>query len=276
MDASQLQSDIETLLDDPSDLKGRRGRIVDDVMEALDEGRLRVASPDGNGGWTTHVWIKQAILLFIRRREPEWLGDPDGSAPVFYDKLRVKRDYDRIGVRCAAGGIARYGSYIARGCILMPGFVNVGAYVDEGSMVDTWATVGSCAQIGKNVHLAGGVGIGGVLEPPQASPVIVEDGAFIGSRCIVVEGVRVRAGAVLGAGTVLTASTRIVDVRGPQPVTTRGDVPERAVVIPGSIPKEFPAGTYNVPCALIVGTRSASTDVKSSLNDVLREYEIVV
>ncbi len=276
MDASELQSEIEALLDDSSDLKGRRGRAADEVIEALDEGRLRVASPDGRGGWATHVWIKQAILLYIRRRDSEWLGDPNGSAPAFFDKMRVKRNYDRIGVRCAAGGIVRYGSYIARGCIVMPGFVNLGAYVDEGSMVDTWATVGSCAQIGKNVHLAGGVGIGGVLEPPQASPVIVEDGAFIGSRCIVVEGVRVRAGAVLGAGTVLTASTRIIDVRGAQPVTTRGEVPERAVVIPGSLPKEFPAGTYNVPCALIVATRSASTDVKTSLNDVLREHEIAV
>lgn len=276
MDASQLQSEVEALREDPSDLKGRRGRVVDDIVEALDEGRLRVASPDGQGGWTLHVWIKQALLLYIRRRASEWLGDPSGSAPAFYDKMRVKRNYDRIGVRCAAGGIARYGSYIAPGCILMPGFVNVGAYVGEGSMVDTWATVGSCAQIGKNVHLAGGVGIGGVLEPPQASPVIVEDGAFVGSRCIVVEGVRVRAGAVLGAGTVLTASTRIVDVRGPQAITTRGEVPERAVVIPGSIPKEFPAGTYNVPCALIIGTRSAATDAKTSLNDVLREHEIAL
>ena len=276
MDVSELQSEIEALLDDPSDLKGARGRAVDDVVAALDEGRLRVASPDANGNWTTHVWIKQAILLYIRRRETVWLGDPQGSAPAFYDRMQVKKNYDRIGVRCAAGGIARYGSFLARGCILMPGFVNVGAYVDEGTMVDTWATVGSCAQIGKNVHLAGGVGIGGVLEPPQASPVIVEDGAFIGSRCIVVEGVRVRAGAVLGAGTVITASTRIVDVRETQPVTTRGEIPPRAVVIPGSVPKEFPAGTYNVPCALIVGTRSASTDVKTSLNDVLRQYEIAI
>ena len=197
-------------------------------------------------------------------------------SPTYFDKVPTKRNYKKLGVRCVPGGIARYGSFLGRGAILMPGFVNIGAYVDEGSMVDTWATVGSCAQIGKNVHLAGGVGIGGVLEPAQASPVIVEDGAFIGSRCIVVEGVRIGAGAVLGAGTVITASTSIVDVRGNEPVITKGYVAPRSVVIPGTMPKIFPAGQYGVPVALVIGTRSESTDLKTSLNAALRDYEVAV
>jgi 2,3,4,5-tetrahydropyridine-2-carboxylate N-succinyltransferase len=197
-------------------------------------------------------------------------------SPTYYDKVPTKRNYKKLGVRCVPGGIARYGSFLGRGSILMPAFVNIGAYVDEGTMVDTWATVGSCAQIGKNVHLSGGVGIGGVLEPPQASPVIVEDGAFIGSRCIVVEGVRIGTGAVLGAGTVITASTSIVDVRGDDPVITKGYVEPRSVVIPGTMPKNFPAGPFGVPVALVIGTRSESTDMKTSLNAALRDFEVSV
>jgi len=199
-----------------------------------------------------------------------------GYTPSYYDKLPTKRNFKELGARCVPGGIARYGSYIGSGAILMPGFINIGAYVDDGTMVDTWATVGSCAQIGKNVHLSGGVGIGGVLEPAQASPVIVEDGAFIGSRCIVVEGVHIGKEAVLGAGVVITASTPIIDVRGSEPVTVKGEVAARCVVIPGTIRKEFPAGEYGVPCALIIGTRTESTDTKTSLNAALREYGVSV
>jgi 2,3,4,5-tetrahydropyridine-2-carboxylate N-succinyltransferase len=199
-----------------------------------------------------------------------------GGGPVYYDKIPTKRNYEQLGVRCVPPGVARYGSFLGRGAILMPGYVNIGAYVDEGTMVDTWATVGSCAQIGKNVHLSGGVGIGGVLEPPQAQPVIVEDGAFIGSRAIVVEGVFVGREAVLGAAVVLTASTPIVDVRGSAPVITRGRIAPRSVVIPGTMPKTFPAGTFGVPCALVIGTRTASTDRKTSLNAALRDFEVAV
>jgi 2,3,4,5-tetrahydropyridine-2-carboxylate N-succinyltransferase len=276
MNARELQEEIAALTIDPSDVKGKRGRVVDEIVAALDEGALRVASPDEAGLWTTHVWIKEAILLYFRRRDVAWMGDPRRDVLAYFDKLPVKRNFEQQGVRCVPGGVARFGSFLARGTILMPGFVNIGAYVDEGTMVDTWATVGSCAQIGKNVHLAGGVGIGGVLEPPQAAPVIVEDGAFIGSRCIVVEGVHVGKEAVLGAGTIVTASTRIIDVRGSEPIVTRGAIPSRAVVIPGSYPKVFPAGTYNAPCALVIGTRNESTDKKTSLNDVLREFEVAV
>ena len=255
-------------------MRGPAGRVVDEVLAALDTGDVRVAEPAGDD-WCVNAWVKQAILLYFQRRDSEWMGE-DRDALVYYDKLPVKRDYEARGVRCVPPGVARYGSFLGRGVILMPGFVNVGAYVDEGTMIDTWATVGSCAQIGRNVHLSGGVGIGGVLEPPQASPVIVEDGAFVGSRCIVVEGVRVEREAVLGAGVVLTASTPIVDVRGSSPVVMRGRVPSRAVVIPGMQPKTFPAGEYATPCALIVGTRDASTDRKTSLNAVLRDYELAV
>jgi 2,3,4,5-tetrahydropyridine-2-carboxylate N-succinyltransferase len=275
MNRDELRNGIEALTRGEGDVRGRDGRVVDRVMEALDDGELRVAEPAGDD-WVTNVWVKQAILLYFQRRESGWMGNRDDDALVFYDKLPVKRNYKKLGVRCVPPGVARYGSFLGRGVILMPGFVNVGAYVDEGSMIDTWATVGSCAQIGKNVHLSGGVGIGGVLEPPQAAPVIVEDGAFVGSRCIVVEGVRVAREAVLGAGVILTASTPIVDVRESRPVVTRGLVPSRAVVIPGMQPKTFPAGEFGTPCALIVGTRDASTDRKTSLNAVLREYEIAV
>jgi len=284
MNVSALQERIEALVADPSGVRGKKGRAVDEVIEALDEGALRVAELDGES-WITHAWVKHAILLYFARMDSEHVG-PDCAqrnaarcrefSPTYYDKVPTKRNYKQLGVRCVPGGIARYGSFLGRGAILMPGFVNIGAYVDEGSMVDTWATVGSCAQIGKNVHLAGGVGIGGVLEPAQASPVIVEDGAFIGSRCIVVEGVRIGTGAVLGAGVVITGSTSIVDVRGSEPRVTRGYVEPNSVVIPGTMPKSFPAGEYGVPVALVIGTRSESTDMKTSLNAALRDYEVAV
>ena len=285
MNVSELEERIEAIDADRSLVRGKKGKAIDEVIAALDEGELRVASFDGEN-WITHAWIKKAILLYFGRMDNVLVGvrasmksdatDARESVPSYFDKVPTKRNYKKLGVRCVPGGIARYGSFLGRGAILMPGFVNIGAYVDEGSMVDTWATVGSCAQIGKNVHLAGGVGIGGVLEPPQASPVIVEDGAFIGSRCIVVEGVRIGKGAVLGAGTVITGSTSIVDVRGDEPVITKGYVPPNAVVIPGTMPKNFPAGPFGVPVALMIGTRSESTDLKTSLNAALRDFEVAV
>jgi 2,3,4,5-tetrahydropyridine-2,6-dicarboxylate N-succinyltransferase len=271
----ELQTRISALAQGDGDVRGREGRVVDRVIAMLDAGRLRVAERC-DGDWVTNIWVKQAILLYFTRRCVDWMGDRDRDALVYYDKVPVKRNYKRLGVRCVPPGVARYGSFLGRNVILMPGFVNIGAYVDEGSMIDTWATVGSCAQIGKGVHLSGGVGIGGVLEPPQATPVIVEDGAFIGSRCIVVEGVRVEREAVLGAGVVVTASTPIVDVRGAEPVRSKGRIPARAIVIPGTLPKQFPAGEYATPCALIVGTRNESTDLKTSLNSALRDYEMAV
>jgi len=245
------------------------------VIEEIDKGRLRVAEPSANapGGWQVNEWVKKAVVLYfpIQQMETIELGPFE-----FHDKMLLKTGYKELGVRVVPHGIARYGAYIAPGVIMMPGYVNIGAYVDAGTMVDTWATVGSCAQIGKNVHLSGGVGIGGVLEPLQAAPVIVEDGAFIGSRCIVVEGVHVGKEAVLGANVVLTKSTKIIDVSGPEPVVHRGAVPERSVVIPGVQPKQFPAGEYHVPCALIIGKRKASTDQKTSLNDALRTFDVAV
>lgn len=242
------------------------------VMEELDKGRLRVAEP-AEEGWMVNEWVKQAILLYFGIQPMQtWNLDPF----EFYDKMLLKNGYQDLGVRAVPPATARYGSYIAPGVILMPSYVNIGAYVDAGSMVDTWATVGSCAQIGKNVHLSGGVGIGGVLEPLQASPVIVEDGCFIGSRCIVVEGVRVEKEAVLGANVVLTQSTRIIDVTGNTPVEYRGRVPARSVVIPGSINKSFPAGEFGVSCALIIGQRKPSTDLKTSLNEALRDFHVSV
>jgi 2,3,4,5-tetrahydropyridine-2-carboxylate N-succinyltransferase len=275
MTNEELQARIEALARGEGSVRGRDGRAVDEAIERLDVGLLRVCEPL-DGEWVTHAWVKQAILLAFARWDSDYLGDRERDALVFFDKLPVKKNYKKLGVRCVPPGVARYGSFLGRGVILMPGFVNIGAYVDEGSMIDTWATVGSCAQIGKNVHLSGGVGIGGVLEPAQAAPVIVEDGAFVGSRCIVVEGVRVGSEAVLGAGVVLTASTPVVDVRGYEAVVTKGRVPARAVVIPGSLPKEFPAGIYGTPCALIIGERSESTDKKTSLNAALRDFEVAV
>jgi len=245
-------------------------KAVEATIAMLDRGEVRVAEKR-EGRWETSAWIKEAILLYfaIRPLEPMEAG---GLA--FYDKIAVKRDLAAQRVRVVPPGVARYGSFLEPGCVLMPGYVNIGAYVGAETMVDTWATVGSCAQVGRGVHLSGGVGIGGVLEPPSATPVIIEDGAFIGSRCIVVEGVIVEEEAVLGANVVLTASTPIVDVTGESPRTLRGRIPARSVVIPGTQPKEFPAGTYHVPCALIIGHRTESTDRKTSLNDTLRTFDV--
>ncbi|MFT3824138.1 MAG: 2,3,4,5-tetrahydropyridine-2,6-dicarboxylate N-succinyltransferase [Chitinophagaceae bacterium] len=245
---------------------------VRSTLGEIDKGALRVASP-GDGGWTVNEWVKQAILLYFGTQPMQtWNVEPF----EFYDKMLLKKNYRDLGVRAVPPAVARYGSYIAKNVILMPSYVNIGAYVDEGTMVDTWATVGSCAQIGKNVHLSGGVGIGGVLEPVQAAPVIIEDGCFIGSRCIVVEGVRVEKEAVLGANVVLTQSTKIIDVSGDTPVEYKGRVPAGSVVIPGTYAKKFPAGEYNVSCALIIGKRKPSTDLKTSLNDALREFNVSV
>jgi 2,3,4,5-tetrahydropyridine-2-carboxylate N-succinyltransferase len=242
------------------------------VIEEVDKGRLRVAEPTEKG-WQVNEWVKQAILLYFAIQPMQtWNVEPF----EFHDKMLLKSNYKELGVRAVPHAVARYGSFIARNVVLMPSYVNIGAYVDEGSMVDTWATVGSCAQIGKGVHLSGGVGIGGVLEPLQASPVIIEDGCFIGSRCIVVEGVRVEKEAVLGANVVLTQSTKIIDVSGDQPIEMKGVVPARSVVIPGSYTKKFPAGAYNVSCALIIGKRKTSTDLKTSLNDCLRDFNVAV
>ena len=245
---------------------------VEEVIAQLDRGELRVAEPDGDR-WQVNEWVKKAILLYFRLRKVEPI---EVGGLEFLDKIPVKRGYAERGVRVVPPGVARYGSFLAEGVVLMPGYVNIGAWVGPRTMVDTWATVGSCAQIGADVHLAGGVGIGGVLEPPQASPVIVEDGAFIGSRAVLVEGVRIGAGAVIAPTVVLSASVPVIDVTGPSPVEYRGEVPSRAVVLPGVRQREYPAGSYGLPCALIVGERSASTDLKTSLNDVLREFEIAV
>jgi 2,3,4,5-tetrahydropyridine-2-carboxylate N-succinyltransferase len=269
----ELKTMIEAAWADRGLLKEETYQLgVKAVMEEVDKGILRVARPTENG-WVVNEWVKQAILLYFGIQNMQTWELPPFE---FYDKMLLKKNYQELGVRAVPPATARYGSYIARNVVLMPSYVNIGAYVDEGTMVDTWATVGSCAQIGKNVHLSGGVGIGGVLEPLQASPVIIEDGCFIGSRCIVVEGVKVEAEAVLGANVVLTQSTKIIDVSGPEPVEYRGRVPARSVVIPGSYTKSFPAGDYSVSCALIIGQRKASTDLKTSLNDALRDFNVSV
>lgn len=248
----------------------RYADAVKAVIEEVDKGRLRVASPTDNG-WVVNEWVKQAILLYFSVQQMQtWTLPPF----EFYDKMLLKSNYKELGVRAVPHAVARYGAYLAKNVVLMPSYVNIGAFVDEGTMVDTWATVGSCAQIGKGVHLSGGVGIGGVLEPLQASPVIIEDGCFVGSRCIVVEGVVVEKEAVLGANVVLTQSTKIIDVSGTEPVEYKGRVPARSVVIPGSYTKKFNAGEYQVSCALIIGQRKASTDLKTSLNDALREFNV--
>jgi 2,3,4,5-tetrahydropyridine-2-carboxylate N-succinyltransferase len=240
------------------------------VIEEIDKGRLRSASPT-DAGWVVNEWVKQAILLYFGIQQMQtW----DLNPFEFYDRMLLKKNFSSLGVRSLPGSVARYGAYIGKNVVLMPSFVNIGAYVDEGTMVDTWATVGSCAQVGKAVHLSGGVGIGGVLEPLQASPVIIEDGCFIGSRCIVVEGVIVEKEAVLGANVVLTQSTKIIDVSGAEPKEMKGRVPARSVVIPGSYTKKFPAGEYGVGCALIIGQRKPSTDLKTSLNDALRDFNV--
>jgi len=242
------------------------------VIDLLDKGTLRVAEPIEDD-WQVNQWVKKAVVLYFPIQKMETI---EVGALEFHDKIPLKTNYAERGIRVVPHAVARYGAYISSGTILMPSYVNIGAYVDEGTMVDTWATVGSCAQIGKNVHLSGGVGIGGVLEPLQAAPVIIEDNAFIGSRSIVVEGVRIESEAVLGANVVLTGSTKIIDVTGKQPLETKGVVPSRSVVIPGSYAKNFPAGTFNVPCALIIGKRKESTDKKTSLNNALREYDVAV
>jgi 2,3,4,5-tetrahydropyridine-2-carboxylate N-succinyltransferase len=245
---------------------------IREVVEQLDNGKLRVAEPDGDI-WKVNEWVKKAVILYFPIQQMETI---EVGPFEFHDKIALKKNYKELGVRVVPHAIARHGAYLSKGVIMMPSYVNIGAYVDEGTMVDTWATVGSCAQIGKNVHLSGGVGIGGVLEPVQAAPVIIEDNAFIGSRCIVVEGIRIGREAVLGANVVLTGSSKIIDVTGAQPVEHKGFVPPRSVVIPGTIPKAFAAGTFQVPCALIIGTRKESTDKKTSLNDALRENGVSV
>ncbi len=256
------------LLKNPETIK-----VIEAVIEQLDKGTLRVAHPSNAADWVLNDWVKKAVVLYFPMRQMNTFA----AGPMeFHDKMALKQDYKAQGVRVVPGAIARYGSYIASGVILMPSFVNIGSYIDSGTMVDTWATVGSCAQIGKNVHLSGGVGIGGVLEPLQAAPVIIEDNAFIGSRCIVVEGARVGTGAVLGANVVLTSSTKVIDVTGEKPIEYKGFVPPGSVVIPGTYKKQFPAGEFQVPCALIIGQRKASTDLKTSLNQVLREHNIAI
>ncbi len=259
--------DDRNLLTNPDTIKD-----IQEVIELIDSGKLRCAEPT-NDGWQVNEWVKKAVVLYfpIQKMETYEVGIFE-----YHDKMPLKKNYKEKGVRVVPNAVARHGAYIANGVIMMPSYVNIGAYVDSGTMVDTWATVGSCAQIGKNVHLSGGVGIGGVLEPLQAEPVIIEDNVFVGSRCIVVEGVRVEKEAVLGANVVLTASTHIIDVTGDKPVTIKGRVPARSVVIPGSYTKEFAAGSYQVPCALIIGKRKESTDKKTSLNEALREYDVAV
>lgn len=274
MDWNSMKAVVERAWEDRSLLDQTETRqAVADVMQGLDEGKLRVAEPLGDGEWQVNEWVKQAVLLNFPIQSMQTI---EVGPFEFHDKMPLKKGYARAGVRVVPHALVRYGAHVGKDCILMPSYVNLGAFVGERTMVDTWATVGSCAQIGADVHLSGGVGIGGVLEPLQAAPVIVEDGCFIGSRCIVVEGVHVGQEAVLGANVVLTASTPIIDVRGAEPVEHRGAVPPRAVVIPGTRPKAFPAGTYQVPCALIIGERKASTDRKTSLNDVLREHDLAV
>ncbi|MDX2174698.1 MAG: 2,3,4,5-tetrahydropyridine-2,6-dicarboxylate N-succinyltransferase [Bacteroidota bacterium] len=248
-------------------------KTIHSVIDLLDKGKIRVAEPKADGTWQVNDWVKKAVILYFPTMPMKIMQE---GPEQYYDKIPLKLGMKEAGVRTVPGSIVRYGSYVANGVICMPSFVNIGAYVDSGTMVDAWATVGSCAQIGKNVHLSGGVGIGGVLEPVQAAPVIIEDDCFIGSRCIVVEGVRVGKEAVLGANVVLTQSTKIIDVSGNESIETKGYVPERSVVIPGSYTKKFAAGEYQVPCALIIGKRKASTDLKTSLNDALREHNVSV
>ena len=270
---TELKKLIEDAWEDRTLLTYREHQeAIEQVIYHLDRGEIRVSEPIGNR-WHVNEWVKKAVILYFPIREMKVM---EVGPFVFHDKMKLKTNYKEIGVRVVPHGIARYGAYLAKGVILMPSYVNIGAYVGEGTMVDTWATVGSCAQIGKNVHLSGGVGIGGVLEPLQASPVVIEDNCFIGSRAIVVEGVRVESEAVLGANVVLTGSTKIIDVTGSEPIEYKNVVPARSVVIPGTYTKKFPAGEYQVPCALIIGKRKESTDKKTSLNDALRENNVAV
>ena len=274
MAASELQPLVEAAFRDRALLaSSEHARAVTDVIEALDKGALRVASQDADGAWQTHSWVKEAILLYFALAKME----PSEAGPLsFNDKIPIKRGLDDAGVRVVPPGTVRYGAFLERGAIVMPGYVNIGAWVGAGTMVDTWATVGSCAQIGRDCHLAGGVGIGGVLEPPSARPVIIEDGCFIGSRVVIVEGMHIEREAVIGAGVVLTSSTTIIDVTGSEPHETKGRIPARSVVIPGTRPKKFPAGEFGVPCALIIGKRTESTDRKVSLNAALRDFGVPV
>lgn len=276
MDFIKLKDKIEKIWDDRSLLEEEKNKeAVRKVIDLLDKGELRTASPspDEAGKWIINEWVKKAVILYFPVQQMETI---EIGALEFYDKIPLKRNYKKLGVRAVPNAVARKGAYLAKGVIMMPSYVNIGAYVDEGTMVDTWATVGSCAQIGKHVHLSGGVGIGGVLEPVQAAPVIIEDNCFIGSRCIIVEGAHVGKEAVLGANVVITGSTKIIDVSGETPKEFKGYIPPRSVVIPGSYAKKFPAGEYQVPCALIIGTRKPSTDLKTSLNETLREFELSV
>ena len=274
MNREAIQIAIEKAWEDRSLLQSAETvSAIEQVIEEIDKGRLRVAEPLENGDWQVNEWVKKAVVMYFPIRKMETM---EAGPMEFHDKMALKRNYAELGVRVVPHAVARYGAFLAPGVIMMPSYVNIGAYVGSGTMVDTWATVGSCAQIGKDVHLSGGVGIGGVLEPLQAAPVIIEDGCFIGSRCIVVEGVRVRKQAVLGANVVLTKSTKIIDVSGDTPKIYIGEVPERSVVIPGTYPKQFAAGEYGVPCALIIGQGKESTDLKTSLNDALREHEVAV
>lgn len=270
----ELRTLIESAWENRELLKEKEIQIaIKTIIAELDSGQQRVAEPLADGSWKVNDWVKKAVILYfpIQKMETIEVGPFE-----FHDKMALKSNYAKQGVRVVPHAVARYGAFLASGVVMMPSYVNIGAYVDSGTMVDTWATVGSCAQIGKDVHLSGGVGIGGVLEPVQAAPVIIEDGAFIGSRAIIVEGVRIGKQAVIGAGVTLTASSKIIDVTGSTPVEYRGYVPERSVVIPGTIPKEFPSGIYQVPCALIIGQRKASTDLKTSLNDALRDNSVAV
>jgi 2,3,4,5-tetrahydropyridine-2,6-dicarboxylate N-succinyltransferase len=270
----EIKSIIEQAWEDRSLLKNEEVKnVIRGIIADLDKGKLRVAEPLENGEWQVNEWVKKAVILYFPIQEMKTI---EVGPFEFHDKMALKTDYAAQGVRVVPHAVARYGAYLSSGVILMPSYVNIGAFVDAGTMVDTWATVGSCAQIGKNVHLSGGAGIGGVLEPVQAAPVIIEDGAFIGSRAIIVEGVRVGKEAVIGAGVTLTGSSKIIDVTGSQPVEYKGYVPPRSVVIPGSLTKSFPAGDFQVPCALIIGQRKPSTDLKTSLNDALRDNNVAV
>ena len=268
----KIKQDIQQAFSNRDNLEKQESvkRCVSTIIADLNTGRRRVCEPKGEG-WVTHEWIKQAILLYFRLKKMQVIESGHFS---FYDKIPLKQWTGKEGVRVVPQALVRTGAYVAKNTVLMPSYINIGAYVDEGSLIDTWATVGSCAQVGKNVHLSGGVGLGGVLEPLQAQPVIIEDNAFIGSRSIIVEGVRIRERAVIGAGAIITSSTRIIDVTTEKPQIYRGEVPKNAVVISGSTSKKFPAGNFNIPCALIIGRRSEKTNLKTSLNDCLREYNI--
>lgn len=274
MQQSELEQLVSATFENRELLKEKKNQeAVKETVRLLDEGELRVATQNGVGDWTTHAWIKQAVLLYFGVQQMKVM---ELEPFEFYDKVPLKKNLEKAGVRVVPPGTVRYGAHMERSSVLMPGYVNIGAYVGSGTMVDTWATVGSCAQIGKNCHLSGGVGIGGVLEPPGAQPVIIEDGCFIGSRCIIVEGTMVEAESVIGAGVTLTASTKIIDVTGEEPVEFVKRIPARSVVIPGMRSKKFPAGEFQVPCALIIGQRKESTDKKTSLNEALRDFAVSV